>query len=77
LLTAAGLRITGETPDGTYVEICESPTIPGSWAASSIPSSSPNRWSRIPLFKAFIGTGDVAMALRAFEEQFEALARQD
>ena len=46
-LTAAGLRITGETPDQTYVEICEIPgPSRGSWAASSIPSSSPSRWSR-------------------------------
>ena len=30
-------------------------TIPGIWAASSIPSSSPSRWSRIRLFRAFIG----------------------
>ena len=47
-LKAAGLRITGETPDGTYVEICEiaGPSLVSS-AASSIRSSSPSRWSRI------------------------------
>ena len=50
-LKAAGLKITGETPDNTYVEICEIADHPGIWAASSIPSSRASRWSPIPLFK--------------------------
>ena len=55
-LKAAGLQITGETPDSTYVEICEiARPSRGSWAASSIPSSSPSRWSRIRCSRAFIG----------------------
>jgi CTP synthase len=44
-LKAAGLRITGETPDSTYVEICEIPGHP--WAASSTRSSRASQWSRI------------------------------
>ena len=47
-LTAAGLRITGTTPDGTYVEIVElAAIIHTSWAASSIPNSSRSHSSRI------------------------------
>ena len=60
-LKAAGLRITGETPDGTYVEICEIADHPVvSWAASSIPSSSRKPLEPHPLFKAFIGAARAA-----------------
>ncbi len=47
-LKAAGLRITGETPDGTYVEICEiagPSVVPGLPVPSGIQVAS--RWSRI------------------------------
>ena len=48
MLTGAGLRITGTTPDATYVEIVEIPGHPVlSLAASSIQSSSQSRSSRI------------------------------
>ncbi len=48
--------ITGITPDGTYVEIVETPrrSIRTSWAASSIPSSSRKPLEPHPLFTAFI-----------------------
>ena len=45
---SGGLRISGSTPDGTYVEMVEFPDHPFiSSAASSIPSSSRSRSSRI------------------------------
>ena len=46
LLTGGGLRISGTTPDATYVEIVEIPAIRTSSAASSTPSSSPSPSSR-------------------------------
>ena len=47
ILTGAGLRITGRTPDENYVEIVEAPDHPWFSAASSIRNSSPSRSNRI------------------------------
>ena len=47
VLTANGLKITGETESGTYVEICEIEDHPFYLAASSIRNSNRNRWNRI------------------------------
>ncbi len=57
VLTGAGLRLTGTTPDATYVEIVELPrrSTPGFSAASSTRSSSPSRWSRIRCSRDFVG----------------------
>ena len=46
-LEAAGMVLSGQSPDGRLVEIVELTTIRGSWPASSIPSSSPGRSDRI------------------------------
>ncbi len=54
-LKAAGLRITGETPDQTYVEICEIPDHPWYLGCQFHPEFKSKPMDRIPLFKAFIG----------------------
>ena len=47
ILTNAGLRITGRTPDENYVEIVEVPDHPWFLGANSIPSSNPSPSSLI------------------------------
>jgi CTP synthase len=54
-LTAAGLRITGETPDGTYVEICEIEDHPWFLGCQFHPEFKSKPLEPHPLFKSFIG----------------------
>src|SRR5437773_814348 len=54
-LKAAGLRITGETPDGTYVEICEIAGHPWYLGCQFHPEFKSKPMEPHPLFKAFIG----------------------
>ena len=54
-LKAAGLRITGETPDGTYVEICEVADHPWFLGCQFHPEFKSKPMEPHPLFKAFIG----------------------
>ncbi|HWQ56070.1 MAG TPA: CTP synthase [Bryobacteraceae bacterium] len=54
-LTAAGLRITGETPDQTYVEICEIPDHPWFLGCQFHPEFKSKPLEPHPLFVAFIG----------------------
>jgi CTP synthase len=54
-LKAAGLRITGETPDNTYVEICEIPDHPWFLGCQFHPEFKSKPMEPHPLFKAFIG----------------------
>jgi len=54
-LKAAGLRITGETPDQTYVEICEIPDHPWYLGCQFHPEFKSKPMEPHPLFKAFIG----------------------
>ncbi len=54
-LKAAGLRITGETPDNTYVEICELPGHPWFLGCQFHPEFKSKPMEPHPLFKAFIG----------------------
>ncbi|MCS7314110.1 MAG: gamma-glutamyl-gamma-aminobutyrate hydrolase family protein, partial [Bryobacterales bacterium] len=55
LLTAHGLRITGRTPDGTYVEICELPHHPWYLGCQFHPEFKSKPLEPHPLFRAFIG----------------------
>ncbi len=55
VLTAGGLRITGETPDGTYVEICELPGHPWFLGCQFHPEFKSKPLEPHPLFRAFIG----------------------
>src|SRR5438105_455272 len=54
-LKAAGLRITGETPDNTYVEICEIAGHPWYLGCQFHPEFKSKPMEPHPLFKAFIG----------------------
>jgi CTP synthase len=54
-LKAAGLRITGETPDGTYVEICEIADHPWYLGCQFHPEFKSKPMEPHPLFTSFIG----------------------
>ena len=54
LLTGAGLRITGSTPDGTYVEIVEIPGHPYFLGCQFHPEFKSKPLEPHPLFNAFI-----------------------
>jgi len=54
-LTAAGLRLAGETPDGVYVEICELPDHPWALGCQFHPEFKSRPLEPHPLFAAFIG----------------------
>ena len=54
-LVAAGLRITGRTPDDTYVEIVEAPDHPWFLACQFHPEFKSKPLAPHPLFAAFVG----------------------
>jgi CTP synthase len=54
-LTAAGLKITGRTPDGSYVEIIEAPEHPWFLGCQFHPEFKSKPLEPHPLFAAFIG----------------------
>ncbi|HYX67663.1 MAG TPA: CTP synthase [Terriglobales bacterium] len=55
VMTGAGLRITGSTPDGTYVEIVELPDHPHFLGCQFHPEFKSKPLEPHPLFQAFIG----------------------
>ncbi len=55
VLTRHGLRLAGETPDGTYVEICEVPDHPFFLGCQFHPEFKSKPMEPHPLFRAFIG----------------------
>ena len=55
MLTAAGLRISGSTPDGTYVEMVELPDHPHFIGCQFHPEFKSKPLEPHPLFKAFVG----------------------
>ncbi|MEO8025859.1 MAG: CTP synthase [Bryobacteraceae bacterium] len=55
VLTQHGLRLTGETPDGIYVEICELADHPWFLGCQFHPEFKSKPLEPHPLFKAFIG----------------------
>ncbi|MFM9886547.1 MAG: glutamine amidotransferase-related protein, partial [Burkholderiales bacterium] len=55
VLTANGLRLTGQTPDGVYVEICEIADHPWFLGCQFHPEFKSKPLEPHPLFKAFIG----------------------
>ena len=57
-LLAAGFRITGHTPDGTYVEIIEVPNHPWFLACQFHPEFKSNPLDPHPLFSAFVGAAE-------------------
>jgi CTP synthase len=57
-LVDAGLRITGHTPDGTYVEIVEAPDHPWFLACQFHPEFKSKPLNPHPLFSAFVGAAE-------------------
>jgi CTP synthase len=55
ILTANGLRLTGQTPDGMYVEICEVADHPWYLGCQFHPEFKSKPLEPHPLFSAFIG----------------------
>ena len=55
LLKQRGLRLSGETPDGVYVEICEIPDHPWYLGCQFHPEFKSKPLEPHPLFRAFIG----------------------
>jgi len=54
-LTAGGLQLTGQTPDGVYVEICEAPDHPWFLGCQFHPEFKSKPLEPHPLFTAFLG----------------------
>jgi CTP synthase len=71
-LTSAGLRITGETPDGAYVEICEIADHPWYLGCQFHPEFKSKPMEPHPLFKDFIGAAQ-QQHLRSVSEREEPL----
>jgi CTP synthase len=69
ILTAAGLRITGETPDQTYVEICEIAGHPWYLGCQFHPEFKSKPMHPHPLFTSFIGA--------AYEQRMRRLSAQE
>ncbi|MFN3322381.1 MAG: CTP synthase [Bryobacteraceae bacterium] len=55
LLMQNGLRLTGQTPDGVYVEICELPSHPWFLGCQFHPEFKSKPLEPHPLFRAFLG----------------------
>ena len=68
-LTAGGLRISGSTPDGTYVEIVEIPSHPFFLGCQFHPEFKSKPLEPHPLFRAFIKASyDRRVAVRRFRD---------
>ncbi|HVP43644.1 MAG TPA: CTP synthase [Terriglobales bacterium] len=72
VMTGAGLRITGSTPDGTYVEIVELPDHPHFLGCQFHPEFKSKPLEPHPLFRAFIGASyEHGKKLRSMKETAE------
>ena len=72
ILTGAGLRLTGTTPDATYVEIVEIPTHPFFLACQFHPEFKSKPLEPHPLFRDFIGASYQNRGLTKARELVEA-----
>ena len=72
ILTGAGLRLTGTTPDATYVEIVEIPTHPFFLACQFHPEFKSKPLEPHPLFRDFIGASYKNRGLAKARELVEA-----
>jgi len=72
ILTGAGLRLTGTTPDATYVEIVEIPTHPFFLACQFHPEFKSKPLEPHPLFRDFIGASYANRALAKARDLIEA-----
>ena len=64
LLTRPACALPARRPTAPTSRSARSPTTPGTWAASSTPSSNPSRMEPHPLFRAFIGAALQSTARR-------------
>jgi CTP synthase len=71
LLTGAGLRLTGTTPDATYVEIVEIPTHPFFLACQFHPEFKSKPLEPHPLFRDFVGASYKSRALHEAKNTVE------
>ncbi len=69
VLTGAGLRLTGSTPDGTYVEIVEIADHPFFLGCQFHPEFKSKPLEPHPIFKAFIGASYAEGKRRRSEQQ--------
>ena len=69
IITSRGMRISGETPDGTYVEICELPEHPWFLGCQFHPEFKSKPLEPHPLFEKFVGASYVRRRQRLAEEQ--------
>jgi CTP synthase len=76
-LTAEGLRITGETIDGTYVEICEIENHPWFLGCQFHPEFKSKPLEPHPLFQSFIGAAYQQRQKRLAEEREPLYSRAD
>ena len=76
ILTRNGLRITGQTPDGIYVEICELPDHPWFLGCQFHPEFKSKPLEPHPLFRAFIGAAYKNRQRRLAEGEEGAAAGQ-
>ena len=72
-LVSAGLRISGITPDQTYVEICEVPDHPWFLGCQFHPEFKSKPLDPHPLFKAFIGAACQYRQVRLESARVEAV----
>jgi CTP synthase len=73
VLEAHGLRLTGQTPDGVYVEICEVPDHPWYLGCQFHPEFKSKPLEPHPLFQAFVGA---ALAHKERKAQRENALRE-
>jgi CTP synthase len=73
VLTSHGLRLTGETPDAVYVEICELADHPWYLGCQFHPEFKSKPLEPHPLFRAFIGAA-IEEGARRRESRMETLA---
>src|SRR5205823_3525288 len=73
LLTGAGLRLTGETPDHTYVEICEINDHPWFLGCQFHPEFKSKPLEPHPLFRSFIGAAYAHRQKRLADSRLSAV----
>ncbi len=75
VLKQHGLRLTGETPDGVYVEICELPDHPWYLGCQFHPEFKSKPLEPHPLFRAFIGAALEHRREKAIRSASEAVEK--
>jgi CTP synthase len=75
VLKQHGLRLTGETPDGVYVEICELPGHPWYLGCQFHPEFKSKPLEPHPLFRAFVGAALEHRRRKSHSEEKKTAAR--